>query len=405
MHSCEAFTISPLNLELVLVPDSNHSSSSDNNTNIIKFRSTPLKYRILHKFGTDSNLSQHNLSFSPSFDSHQNSSEISSLKLERVTNQQGIYTARLFSVCAVQTNRNPLSPYHSAMFVAHYLSLGFRVIFYDRLGLHAGFIQRYLKNPLFDYHPYTLLELARPSAIDLKISMDFKYKVYYSKEHNSVNSLISTASDTLMQDRDKMATFDHAIVEYSALEDDSFLGIFFVDIDEFLYCPGVKGNSTYAAQKIHINRVFNMLRNRGIDELRVDVHPYAASVDSAGISETESCFQRAQDVHAMHSCMSGHSTYQMWPKSLDFRQRCPFHYNHWSCDGGRGGGRQYGCFCRVSREWYSKSKKKLPTGCHLIHYNHHIYKYQEHRPHHQKHEIKLNFTNSSPISKLMSLIL
>ena len=41
-----------------------------------------------------------------------------------------------FAVVAVLTNRNPLSPYLVHLFGAHYLSLGFRVVLFDRFALH-----------------------------------------------------------------------------------------------------------------------------------------------------------------------------------------------------------------------------------------------------------------------------
>lgn len=67
----------------------------------------------------------------------------------------------------------------------------------------------------------------------------------------------------------------------------------------------------------------------------------------------------------MFSCWSNASTYDDFPKSSDFAGMryeksnlfydgwlscnvsdnvgvCPFHYNHWSCDGMRGGGRDWG---------------------------------------------------------------
>ena len=39
----------------------------------------------------------------------------------------------------------------------------------------------------------------------------------------------------------------------------------------------------------------------------------------------------------MFACWSFLSSYDMFPKSSDFAGKCPFHYNHWSCDGLRFG--------------------------------------------------------------------
>ena len=56
----------------------------------------------------------------------------------------------------------------------------------------------------------------------------------------------------------------------------------------------------------------------------------------------------------MLNCWSSFSANDNFPKSADFAGVCPFHYNHWSCDGGKGGGRDLGashiprCRCKVS---------------------------------------------------------
>ena len=322
-----------------------------------------------------------------------------------------------FAVCAIQTNRNPLSPYQVYMFVAHYLSLGFRVIVYDRMGLHISFIQEFFVNPYFDYYPYSMLEIAWPEAIDLSETKNFKYKVYYAKEKKSASDVhADVANDARLQDRDKMMTFDHARIEYSVYED--VKGMMFVDIDEFLFCP--KEAASINAQRAHIKKVLNKLHDVDkIDELRVDVHPYSAINET--FNTIHKCFHSAIELEtartpihdsstkisndagtyvrltAMHRCFSSVSTSQMWPKSFDFRRKCPFHYNHWSCDGGKAAGRQLGCHCKVSLEWYKKTKKPSTDMCHLMHYNHHTYKYQSHRSRRGKHESHHKFVNANSV--------
>ena len=291
------------------------------------------------------------------------------------------------------------------MFVSHYLSLGFKVIVYDRLGFHSPFVKEFLINPLFDYHPYTMLEIAWPQAIDLTSANNFDYKVYYAKEVKSASDgHVRVANDARLQDRDKMMTFDHARIEYSVNKD--IKGILFVDIDEFLFCP--KQIASIDAQRAHIKQILNKLYDvEKIAELRVDVHPYSAARDT--FTQIENCFRNAtmhvegismhrtptqqlsndpalfKRLTALHRCFSGKSTSQMWPKSFDFRRKCPFHYNHWSCDGGKAGGRQLGCYCKVSLEWYKKNKKTQTDMCHLMHYNHHVFRYQSHRAKRGKH--------------------
>lgn len=240
-----------------------------------------------------------------------------------------------FAVCAVQTNRNPLSPYYMHMFVAHYLNLGFHVILYDRFGFHVDYIREFMSNPRFDYHPYTLLEIAWPKSVDRNESFDFRYKLYYSKESDSVSQSVPTVHDTYLQDRDKMVTLDHATVEYSMFPD--IRGILFVDIDEYLFCPAK--NVSRDGQSRHIYEILDKELTKNKEEMRIDVHPYSASQDISGsVNSIASCFKDGfaeKEINSlsylrkMHDCFSGKSTYQMWPKSLDFRRRCPFHYNHW----------------------------------------------------------------------------
>ena len=60
-----------------------------------------------------------------------------------------------------------------------------------------------------------------------------------------------------------------------------------------------------------------------------------------------------KDVPAMFACWSDASSFDNFQKSADFAGVCPFHYNHWSCDGGRNGGRDSGkwaprCRCKVA---------------------------------------------------------
>ena len=138
----------------------------------------------------------------------------------------------------------------------------------------------------------------------------------------------------------------------------------FIDIDEYLFCPSE--NFTISSQRKYIRKILNRVYSKGYEEVRIDVHPYVSKYNS--IDRLKACFQESYDIfehkntkidttgllktiQSMHNCFKGNSTYQMWPKSIDIKQKCPFHYNHWSCDGGKSGGRQLGCYCKVSFEW------------------------------------------------------
>ena len=55
-------------------------------------------------------------------------------------------------------------------------------------------------------------------------------------------------------------------------------GMMFVDIDEFLFCPK---EQPHGFQRMHVKKILNNLYDKDkIDELRIDVHPYAAINES-----------------------------------------------------------------------------------------------------------------------------
>ncbi len=104
---------------------------------------------------------------------------------------------------------------------------------------------------------------------------------------------------------------------------------------------------------------------------------------------TEECMIRAyakRDMGDMMSCWSSASGYDNFPKSSDFGSVCPFHYNHWSCDGMRNGGRDYvatRCRCKVAFDMINGFEyKPLLKRCHLMHFNDNKYKFQVRREKH-----------------------
>jgi len=78
----------------------------------------------------------------------------------------------------------------------------------------------------------------------------------------------------------------------------------------------------------------------------------------------------------MFACWSSASSFDNFPKSADFASVCPFHYNHWSCEGGKNGGRDHAsrpiprCRCKVSFEMQNGfSFRPFTDKCHLLHFN------------------------------------
>lgn len=117
----------------------------------------------------------------------------------------------------------------------------------------------------------------------------------------------------------------------------------------------------------------------------------------------------------MFKCWSNASTYDDFGKSADMGSVCPYHYNHWSCSGMRGGGGSWGrnvCRCKVAFDMINQlSYRPVLYKCHLIHLNDNKYRFQLIRTHGKKgkkgHHEKLvfdhdngNITAVSPIASL-----
>jgi hypothetical protein len=140
----------------------------------------------------------------------------------------------------------------------------------------------------------------------------------------------------------------------------------YIDSDELLHCPQASGS--VKAQRRFQQHMMNSFISQGIEEMRIVRLPYAGLApkgfnDSNGYERskvdltlhTAACMQSAyqnENVTAMLGCWSDASSYDDFPKSADMGGVCPFHYNHWSCDGMRGGGRDHSganrCRCKVA---------------------------------------------------------
>lgn len=328
-----------------------------------------------------------------------------------------------FVVCGVQSFRNTLTPYLLPMWAQHYSSLGFRVAIFDRSGLHADVIasgspsshssspSSFSAGPI-DYFPFTMLDQAMGRNASKESQKDFSYKVYYREHLKAAQGIAPKATlekNTGLLDREKVVTYDHCRLLYAQAR-----GVLFVDTDEFLFCPSVP--NSYAAQGDHQLQTLHKLADEGVDEIRLDTYPYdtSSSLPSSDIAALHACLKRAAAASArgvtgaaaaadskrgpywrMHQCFSSRSTYPTWMKSADLGRRCPFHYNHWSCDGGKGGGRNLQCRCRVSiAPWMSFTHAAQTQACHLMHYNPQQYAYQTGRNRPRKDKDKLSYDAS-----------
>ncbi len=266
------------------------------------------------------------------------------------------------AVCTVQTFRNAQSGAMLYFFVLFYQRMGWQVIVYDRFGLHKEYLKKLVKLPGVDYYPYTVFQLVQPQKynVDYKKSMGVEYKAFYKMEVNWGYTKNKQLADTADQDADKSRTYDHARVEYAHLD---FL--LFIDADEIFYCP--QASLSEEQQKSYQQKIMNEFKAKGVEEMRFVRIPYSGRAPKTGFvnnvenrsnidftNNTGNCMNAAfetKSLYEMFDCWSSATSYDNFPKSGDFGSVCPFHYNHWSCDGMRNGGRDWGkqrCRCKVA---------------------------------------------------------
>jgi hypothetical protein len=298
---------------------------------------------------------------------------------------------RPHAVCTVQTFRNPQSGPLLYMFVVYYIKMGWTVIVYDRFGYHREFVEELLHWSGFHYHPYTVFQLAQPDKYNdaYARSQGFDMKTFYKMERNW--GYKGKLADTADQDQDKTKTYDFCRVEYAHLD-----LILFLDADELFYCP--QASKDVGSQRKYQQRIMGEYSSLGVEEMRFVRIPYSGlcppGVRPENRSKTDftnhtsTCMQQAYESRQlidMFKCWSSGSAYDNFPKSGDFASKCPFHYNHWSCDGGRAGGRDaWGhakkCRCKVSLDMNNGyAFKPVLDKCHLLHFNDNKYRFQSNR--------------------------
>ena len=286
---------------------------------------------------------------------------------EESTGHININNYRPHAVCTVQTFRNAQTGPMLYLFVSYYSKLGWKVIVYDRFGYHREFIEDLLSLPSFDYHNYTIFQIVNPMKYnnDYAAKQGFGYKIFYKMEKNwgyAANNN-GTIADTADQDSDKVKTYDHCRIEYSTLDT-----IMYLDTDELFFCP--QAGQNIKLQRKYQQKMFTNFITQGIEEMRMIRLPYSglAPLDFKNNNRTEienndftkrttDCMQIAynhRNITSMLGCWSDASSYDDFAKSADMGGVCPFHYNHWSCDGMRGGGRDATymprCRCKVGFE-------------------------------------------------------
>lgn len=70
---------------------------------------------------------------------------------------------RIHAVCTVQTFMHAFSGPMLYMFIAYYQLMGWRVIVYDRFGMHRAYVKDLLQLPGVDYYPFTGTAFLCPS--------------------------------------------------------------------------------------------------------------------------------------------------------------------------------------------------------------------------------------------------
>jgi hypothetical protein len=287
------------------------------------------------------------------------------------------------------------------LFVQYWQRMGWSVIVYDRFGLHREFLSELLQLPGFYYHPYTLYQLALPSKYNAAFAKQqgAGYKVYYQIEKNWGYGG-AKVQDVADHDGDKSRTYDLARLEYDFMD-----VLLYVDADEYLFCPQAatqevldlqqgelpaamtqrrslqEGNSTANSargtaagadagvlgvqseltllelhQRLYQQRVMSEFASVGVEEMRFVRLPYngrapagfndtvQARSDTDFTNNTQHCMAAGyakRSMLDMFACWSSASAFDNFPKSADFAGVCPFHYNHWSCEGGKNGGRDH----------------------------------------------------------------
>ncbi len=184
--------------------------------------------------------------------------------------------------------------------------------------------------------------------------------------------------------------------------------ILYVDADELLFCPEAK--QSVKAQKHHQMQLMHKFSAQGIQELRFSRITYSARVpddyklllnkenvitrkNSDFLNFTTECMKNAFDkvsLKNMLQCWSDLSTLDFWYKSADLGGVCPFHYNHFSCDGQRNGGRhavvEFRCRCKVGFEMTlvgntpgAPHPDVASHKCHLMHFNNDRFEFDSRR--------------------------
>lgn len=291
--------------------------------------------------------------------------------------------------------------------------MGWRVVIYDRFGWHREYLESLLDLPGVDYHPYTFYQLAHPRKYNQEYAkkQSWDWRFYYKMEGNW-GYTGSKVSDTADQDADKARTYDYARVEYAHLK-----MILYIDSDELLFCP--QATTSVVSQREYQQKTMASFSSLGIEEMRFVRLPYSGmpfpgfvnSLENRSNADftnhTSHCMQNAFERRSLAGlllCWSSAMSYDNFPKSADLAGVCPFHYNHWSCDGMKNGGRDNGksiprCRCKVAFDMMNGFEyRPIPKKCHLMHLNNNKYRFQSRRLKHAQD--KGNITQPNPLSAL-----
>lgn len=176
---------------------------------------------------------------------------------------------RPHAVCTVQTFKHNFSGPMLYFFIAYHQLMGWRVIVYDRFGVHREYVKDLLHLPGVDYYPFTAYQLVQPSKYNARYrdSMATTMRTFYKMEVNWGFTSAKLA-DTADQDMDKTRTYDYARVEYSHMDT-----MLYVDADELFYCP--QASESVEKQREYQQQLHDEFIDKGIEEMRYVRIPYS----------------------------------------------------------------------------------------------------------------------------------
>jgi hypothetical protein len=246
--------------------------------------------------------------------------------------------AQRHAVITAQVFMNDYSGPQLYLFASYYLKMGYLVIIYDRFGNHESHLHSFMDNELFEYHPFTIMQIAYPEYFTraMATTQDTKFKRYFSREiPGDLGSVVNAVSDTTQQDEDKRKTYNIARIEYSHVK-----SLLLVDADELLWCPESPNqqdelNKVMDSPEVHFSRNFvygRLYSNSGLTNMSRGKTNIISSLNIASGLCMIAGYEK-KNYKSMLQCWGRLERYEtpLWPKAADVEGLCPFHFGHYAC--------------------------------------------------------------------------